>query len=227
MCTIAVPISTVLWARGEDGNDARRNLAELNHGSTYRWNPSPQWLFEVLLSARARWATAFMTTPSTELDSRFSEPEAEPTSWPDTLAAIKEAEIFWISTVRGDGRPHITPLVAVWLDDSLHFSTGADEQKALNLANNPRVALLTGANDWQRLDVVVEGKAVRVTARDQLQRLSAAWAQKWYGRWRYSVVGDGRRHEGGTALVFAVRPAKVLAFAKGSFSHTWHRFRAS
>ena len=169
-----------------------------------------------------------MTTPSTELDTRFSDPGAQPTSWQDTLEAINQAEIFWISTVRTDGRPHVTPLVAVWLDDALHFSTGASEQKATNLANNPRVALITGANDWQSgLDVVVEGEAVRVTDPEQLQRLAAAWAQKWDGRWRYSVDEDGFRHDVGTALVFAVRPAKVLAFAKGGFSHTRYRFSGS
>jgi nitroimidazol reductase NimA-like FMN-containing flavoprotein (pyridoxamine 5'-phosphate oxidase superfamily) len=166
-----------------------------------------------------------MTTPRTELDARFSEPAAQPTSWEDTLEAIKQAEIFWISTVRADGRPHVTPLVAVWLDDALHFSTGADEQKARNLASNPRVALTTGANDWQSgLDVVVEGDAARVTDAQQLDRLAAAWAQKWDGRWRYEVSQDGFRHDVGTALVFAVRPAKVLAFSKGAFSHTRHRF---
>ncbi|MBV9516169.1 MAG: pyridoxamine 5'-phosphate oxidase family protein, partial [Mycobacteriaceae bacterium] len=47
-----------------------------------------------------------MATPSTELDTRFSEPGAQPTSWQDTLETIKQAEIFWISTVRADGRPH-------------------------------------------------------------------------------------------------------------------------
>ena len=164
-------------------------------------------------------------TPSTELDTRFSDPGAHPTSWEDTLDAIKQAELFWLSTVRADGRPHVTPLVAVWFDDALHFSTGAHEQKALNLAGNPRVTLTTGANDWQSgLDVAVEGEAVRVTDPEQLHQLAAAWAQKWDGRWQYRVVEDGFRHDVGTALVFAVRPTKVMAFAKGRFSHTRHRF---
>ena len=35
----------------------------------------------------------------------------------------------WLTTVRADGRPHVTPLVAVWLDDAIHFSTGPEEQK--------------------------------------------------------------------------------------------------
>ena len=82
-----------------------------------------------------------MTTPRTQLDSRFSDPDAQPTSWEQTLAEINRAELFWISTVRADGRPHVTPLVAVWLDDALHFSTGPDEQKALNIAADSHVAL--------------------------------------------------------------------------------------
>jgi general stress protein 26 len=166
-----------------------------------------------------------MTTPRTDLDTRFSDPAAPPSSWEDTLEAIEQAQIFWISTVRRDGRPHVTPLVAVWLDGALHFCTGPDEQKALNLAANPRVALTTGTNDWQSgLDVVVEGEATRVTEAPLLERLAAAWAQKWDGQWQYEVDGDGFRHHAGTALVFAVRPAKVLAFSKGPFSHTRHRF---
>jgi hypothetical protein len=73
--------------------------------------------------------------------------------------------------------------------------------------------------------VVVEGAAVRITDRNTLQRLSDAWRRKWDGRWQYTV-GDagfqGAEHE--DVLVFAVRPAKVLAFAKGQFSQTRHRF---
>ena len=61
---------------------------------------------------------------------------------------IERAELFWITTVRPDGRPHITPLVAVWHDGALHFCTGGEEQKALNLAANANVALTTGTNEW-------------------------------------------------------------------------------
>src|SRR6187431_1848903 len=116
-----------------------------------------------------------MQQPVTELDTRFSDQNAIATDWEVTRRALEDAELFRITMVRTDGRPHVTPLVAVWLDDALHFSTGPDEQKARNLASNPRVALTTGANDWQSgLDVVVEGEAVRVTDAQQLVRLAAA-----------------------------------------------------
>ena len=55
-----------------------------------------------------------MENVTTELDGRFSDPGAEPTPWPQTERTLREAQLFWISTVRRDGRPHVTPLVAVW-----------------------------------------------------------------------------------------------------------------
>ena len=41
-----------------------------------------------------------------------------------------------LSTVRADGRPHVTPLVAVWLDGALYFCTGEGEQKERNIRRN-------------------------------------------------------------------------------------------
>jgi general stress protein 26 len=166
-----------------------------------------------------------MTDPTTTLDPRFSDPAAESTAWAETLGTIEGAELFWITTVRADGRPHTTPLVAVWLDGALHFSTGADEQKAVNLRTNPHVVLTTGNSEWDRgLDVVVEGDAEQVEDDRTLRRLAEAWRTKWDGRWRYEARDGAFHHDVGTALVFAVAPTKVLAFGKGTFSHTRHEF---
>ncbi len=114
----------------------------------------------------------------------------------------------------------------MWLDDALHFCTGEAEVKAINLRSNHNVILMTGCNSWESgQDVVVEGQAVRVTERDSLQRLAAAWARKWDGRWEYEVGASGfQGDEHDDVLVFSVRPAKVFAFAKGEFSHTRHLF---
>jgi nitroimidazol reductase NimA-like FMN-containing flavoprotein (pyridoxamine 5'-phosphate oxidase superfamily) len=168
-----------------------------------------------------------MTKPVTELDTRFSDPEAVATDWEETRRALEEAELSWISTVRADGRPHVTPLVPVWLDDAVHFCTGPEEQKAVNLRTNRNVILTTGCNGWEQgLDVVVEGEAAQVTDESVLERLAEAWKLKWDGRWHFAVEGGAFRHEddGGRALVFSVQPTKVLAFAKGTFSQTRHRF---
>jgi nitroimidazol reductase NimA-like FMN-containing flavoprotein (pyridoxamine 5'-phosphate oxidase superfamily) len=169
-----------------------------------------------------------MTQPTTRLDPRFSDPGATATGWDQTRGALEAAQLFWITTVRADGRPHVTPLVAVWLEDAVHFCTGPQEQKAINLRGNPHVALTTGSGTWDSgLDIVVEGTAARVTDGPTLERLAAAWAAKWDGRWHFVARAGGFHHQdGGEAWVYAVRPSKVLAFGKGSFSHTSHHFPA-
>jgi nitroimidazol reductase NimA-like FMN-containing flavoprotein (pyridoxamine 5'-phosphate oxidase superfamily) len=169
-----------------------------------------------------------MTQPSTRLDPRFSDPGAAATGWEQTRSALEAAELFWITTVRADGRPHVTPLVAVWLDGAVHFCTGPNEQKAINLDGSPHVALTTGSNRWDEgLDVVVEGDAVRVTDDRRLERLAEAWTAKWDGRWRFEARDGAFHHKGGgEAWVFTVRPAKVLAFGKDPFTHTSYRFTA-
>jgi nitroimidazol reductase NimA-like FMN-containing flavoprotein (pyridoxamine 5'-phosphate oxidase superfamily) len=168
-----------------------------------------------------------MKEPVTTLDRRFSDPDAVVTTWEETRRALETAELSWITTVRPDGRPHVTPLVAVWFDGAIHFCTGAIEQKAVNLRGNPHVILTTGCSEWDRgLDVVVEGEAVRVTDGESLKRLADAWATKWDGRWHHRAHPEGFQHEGpgGVALVFSVTPTKVFAFTKGRFSQTRHRF---
>jgi general stress protein 26 len=169
-----------------------------------------------------------MTTPATTLDQRYSDPESAATSWDETRRALERAELFWITTVRADGRPHVTPLVAVWLDGALHFCTGAEEQKARNLAANPQVILTTGDSQWDAgLDVMVEGEAVPVTDDSTLRRLAQAGTAKWDGRWKFAVRdGCFRNDEESEAAVpvYAVRPARVMAFGKGSFSQTAHQF---
>jgi len=156
-----------------------------------------------------------MNDPTIHLDDRFSDPGARATDWATTREVLETAQISWLTTVRADGRPHVTPLVAVWLDGRLHFGTGATEQKGLNLAANPNVVLTTGRNTWDDgLDVMVEGEARRVTDRPTLERLAAAYLAKWDGSWKYEVGDEGLRQGGHDALIFAVEPAKVLTFGR-------------
>ena len=162
------------------------------------------------------------TTPTTDLDGRFSSDGATTTLWADARARLADAEIFWITTVRPDGRPNVAPLISVMIDDSLYFCTGAEEQKARNIEQNPKVAMTTGQNALNEgLDLVIEGDAVRVTDEATLQRTADLYGSK-YEDWNFEVR-DGTLHtaDGGDALLFEVRPAKGFGFGKGEpFSQT-------
>jgi general stress protein 26 len=164
-----------------------------------------------------------MTEPAGELNADFSQPGATPPPWSRVAAMLEEAEIFWLSTVRGDGRPHVTPLPAIWDRGALHFCTGTEEQKTKNLGRDPRCVLTTGTNRLRSgLDVVVEGIAERIVDHARLVELAALWESKL--DWPFEVGEDTFSDGIHTAWVYAVRPAKVLAFGKGEFSQTRFRF---
>jgi uncharacterized pyridoxamine 5'-phosphate oxidase family protein len=169
--------------------------------------------------------------PTGELDTRFSDPDAAPTPWSVAWQVLERAELYWITTVRPDGRPHVTPLVGVAADDAVYFCTGLDEQKGRNLQRNPHVAITTGNNSWASgLDLVVEGDAVRVSDRESLQRLADAYEAKYGSFWLFDV-GDGVLTHGPNgeieAALFRIEPSKVLAFAKDPHGQTRFRLPSS
>ena len=155
-----------------------------------------------------------MTTRSGELDERFSSRDASPTPWSSVRDRLEGAETYWITTVRDDGRPHSTPLVGVWLDDAFWFSTGASEQKARNLEHNRDVLVSVGSSAFDGLDVVVEGRAERITDEPRLLPVAAAYNAKNPPLFQVEVR-DGAFQSGETdAIVFEIRPTKILAFRK-------------
>jgi len=161
-----------------------------------------------------------------DLLAAYSTPEAPRVPWSAVREALERAGVSWVSTVRPDGRPHVTPLLTVTADGALFFCTGPDERKARNLAANAHVVLTTGANRYEEgMDVVVEGDAVRVTDDAMLHRLAERWRCKY--DWHFEVR-DGAFWDtaggGGEAYVFAVRPDVVFAYARGA-EHTAMRWR--
>jgi general stress protein 26 len=166
--------------------------------------------------------------PVTELHTGFSSKDASATTWADGRRALEEAELYWLSTVRPDGRPHVTPLLGVWRDGSMYFCTGSEERKAMNLARNSHCVLTTGRNNLNGLDLVVEGQAVVVRDEDELRTVADTYESKygahftspggtWFG------LGDAIRQR--KALLFRVLPATAFGFGKGKqFSQTRWRF---
>lgn len=159
-----------------------------------------------------------------ELDPRFSSPDATLTSWARGRESLEQAEVYWLSTVRPDGRPHVTPLIAVWLDRAVYFCTGPEERKAKNLTHNAHVAITTGCNAINEgLDVVVEGEAVEVNDEARLHGLADLYKSKY--DWDFSVRDGAFYGDGGRALVYEIAPAKAFGFGKGEpFSQTRWRF---
>ncbi|WP_421733597.1 pyridoxamine 5'-phosphate oxidase family protein [Cellulomonas sp.] len=171
--------------------------------------------------------------PTGEIDPRYGDPSATAPTWSAIEGRLADAQLYWIVTVRTDGRPHAVPLVGVWVDGAFAFCTGAEEQKTRNLDANARVSVATGstgAGGWDSgTELVVEGAASRVTEPDDLQRLADAWFAKYGDDWKFEVRGQGFVEASDTgggsggAWVYRVVPAKVLAFG-GGHGQTAYRF---
>lgn len=134
-------------------------------------------------------------------------------AWAEANRRLAEAGLFWLATVRPDGRPHVVPLLAVWRDGVLFFAAGAATRKARNLADDPRCVVATERPD---LHLIVEGTAARVTETADLRRLAGAYAAK-YG-WEVEVRAGAFHADGAPTAgpppydLYAVAPTAVFAF---------------
>ena len=69
------------------------------------------------------------------------------------------------------------PLGALWVDGAFYFTSGATARKAKNLAHNPHAVISVATHDF---DLVLEGKAVKVTDRATAQRIAEEYrADGW------------------------------------------------
>ncbi|MGH1565383.1 pyridoxamine 5'-phosphate oxidase family protein [Mumia sp. DW29H23] len=121
---------------------------------------------------------ATLLVPDTDAD-------ASPIPWEEVRRRVSEASGYWFATTSAAGRPHVRPVLAVWVDGAAHLATAPAAAKTAHLAGDRRCSLTCRADD---ADLVVEGTATRVTGSDDVERVAAAYASK-YG-WAPSVRDD-------------------------------------
>ncbi|WP_304453211.1 pyridoxamine 5'-phosphate oxidase family protein [Nocardiopsis sp. YSL2] len=68
-------------------------------------------------------------TPVTGLCPDFSSAGAAPVPWGRARTVLADAPLYWVTTVRPDGRPHTVPLLGVWVDGSVCFCPGREGGK--------------------------------------------------------------------------------------------------
>lgn len=113
------------------------------------------------------------------------------TPWATASARLETPEkdrTYWLATVRPDGRPHVRPILGLWLDDAFYFITGETTRKAKNLHANPQCVLTASSLALPALDVIIEGDAVKVTDHHKVQQVVDAYASRLH--WPLTV-GDG------------------------------------
>ncbi len=105
--------------------------------------------------------------------------------WADALDRLSTADTYWFATVHPSGRPHVRPVLAVWVHGVMVTTSSPGARKFQNIAVNDQVAFTTSTDG---IDFVVEGMAAPVADADALDLVAAAYHSK-YG-WRVTVTGN-------------------------------------
>ena len=96
------------------------------------------------------------------------------------LANPEPSRTCWLATTRPDGRPHLMPVIAFWIDDAMHILAGEGTQKARNIAADDRCVIATGSTTLPSLDIVIEGRS----RADHRRRTP-------FDAWRGGLQGEG------------------------------------
>jgi nitroimidazol reductase NimA-like FMN-containing flavoprotein (pyridoxamine 5'-phosphate oxidase superfamily) len=150
-----------------------------------------------------------------------------PTPWAQARRRLAQGQWYWLGTVRPDGRPHVMPVLAVWLDGALYFVAGEATRKARNLARDAHCVMTAATEDAH---LVVEGEATKLRDDAKLQQVAAAYAAK-YG-WHVTVRDGAFEAEYGASTagpppyaVYELTPRTALGFGTDeTFSPTRWRF---
>jgi len=126
-----------------------------------------------------------------------------PARWQAIEARLGRESTLWVATARPDGRPHLTPVWFIWLEDKIYITIGANSQKYANLYQNQRIAV--SLPDTSTV-VIVEGEA-HVAAKAMIDTLGEYFFHKYEWDFRYDDSADWRLIE--------ITPHKILAWGDG------------
>src|SRR5207245_1037252 len=89
---------------------------------------------------------------------------------------IERERVCRVATAGRRGMPHLVPVCQVVAGGKIYFASGNDGRKALNLAENPRVAVTVDlySEDWTHIKgVMVEGRARLIARGTAFRRIRA------------------------------------------------------
>jgi F420H(2)-dependent biliverdin reductase len=124
--------------------------------------------------------------------------------WRAIEARLGREMTVWIATARSDGRPHLTPVWFIWLNEKIYIVIGADSQKIANLRRNQKVAV--ALPDTANV-VIFEGEA-HMADRAAADVLGDYFFNKYEWDFRHDDSANWRLIE--------ITPEKLLSWNEGS-----------
>lgn len=138
----------------------------------------------------------------------------------EVLEFLTSGHTLQVSTIGGDGFPHVAPMWYLVEDGKVAFRSFTKSQKIVNLSRNPKLTVLveTGASYAELRGVMIKGKANLIDDRAFVLAMYGKLAAKYemVGGARIQLTADeleeafGRFAEKNTAVV--VQPHQVISW---------------
>ncbi len=150
---------------------------------------------------------------------RVSRPQTEPgygipTSLTGTLdwswarERLTDSLIYWVATIHPEGRPHVTPMWGVWVNDAFWMEGGGGTRRARNLEANPAAVVTV---ERGKDAVIVEGDSERIyDIPDELRDALVAGFAKYIDSYGYNVDPAGWQGGG----LWRIAPRKVMGWSQ-------------
>lgn len=150
------------------------------------------------------------------VDDRYSADGIAATPWEQVHDVLVSTEIYALTTLLPDGMPHTVPISGIMDDHGFLFCTGPKEQKALNIAHDPRGSVHIGSTlFFEGIDIVVRGRIERVTDQPTLLYLAEAFIAKYGEFWTFGVGDEALiNHHELPAWVFRLVPEVAHSFTR-------------
>ncbi len=127
-------------------------------------------------------------------------------SWRTVDLRLRAMREIWVAMTRPDGRPHAVPVWFWWSGASLYFTARAGTLKPRSLAAAPSIVVHNGDG----VDpIIIAGTATVVTQPDELDRVSAAYGEKYVD----PATGNRASVDPNVEVVLRVRLKRVQAWA--------------
>jgi hypothetical protein len=125
-----------------------------------------------------------MTTPKItrpQFPKGYVDNPASYVDWSWVVTQLTESKNYWLCSVRPDGRPHVIPRWAVYVDGRIYYDGSPETRHAQNLETNPHASVHLESGDQV---IILEGTSASAgkPAPELANRLVAAYRKKYAGQ---------------------------------------------
>ena len=124
-------------------------------------------------------------------------------SWDYVAQQLAKAKNYWLCSVYPDGRPHVIPRWAVFVDGEIYYDGSPKTRHARNIMENPHVSLHLESGDQA---VILEGTArpAKKPSPELGQKLAQAYQAKYA---THDYVPEPNQWDEGGLYVFTIQKA--------------------